>query len=290
MSRRITNLPSLFIVLFILLSLGWVSDTWSSLSGKVHCTKKPVNQFFEGCLCHSPDGVNFGPQPSVRIWFTGPDSLNPGQSATYRVWSRKDSLIAGGFNVAAYFGTLSVTDTVWTRLEDGELTHTQPRTRTSRDTVFWTFRYTAPNRPGARDTLYAAANDVDTSYDPNGDFWNFSPNFVVRVTGTSSVSENLSGTHAKNFSLSQNYPNPFNPSTGIRYQISGVSDVRLEVFDVLGRKVATLVNERQAAGSYQTTFNASSLASGTYLYRLEARALGSPAGVFSQTKKMLLVK
>jgi hypothetical protein len=85
------------------------------------------------------------------------------------------------------------------------------------------------------------------------------------------------------FALEQNYPNPFNPSTGIRYQVSRVSDVRLEVFDMLGRKVSTLVNERQSAGSYEVSFNAAGLASGVYFYKLSA-------GSFVQTKKMLLVK
>jgi hypothetical protein len=87
----------------------------------------------------------------------------------------------------------------------------------------------------------------------------------------------------KQFALEQNYPNPFNPSTEIRYQVSGVSDVRLEVFDMLGRKVATLVSERQAAGSYQVNFNAVSFASGVYFYRLQA-------GAFVETRKMMLVR
>jgi hypothetical protein len=85
------------------------------------------------------------------------------------------------------------------------------------------------------------------------------------------------------FKLEQNYPNPFNPSTGIRYQVPTVGDVRLEVFDVLGRKVATLVSERQSAGFYQTTFNAANLASGIYFYRLQT-------GSFTETRKMLLIK
>jgi hypothetical protein len=85
------------------------------------------------------------------------------------------------------------------------------------------------------------------------------------------------------FMLSQNYPNPFNPSTNIRYQVSGVSEVRLEVFDMLGRKVSTLVNERKAAGVYQVDFNAASLASGVYFYKLQA-------GSFSETRKMMLMK
>jgi hypothetical protein len=59
---------------------------------------------------------------------------------------------------------------------------------------------------------------------------------------------------------------------------------------MLGRRVATLVNERQAAGSYSATFNAASLASGMYFYRIEVRSSGSQAGNFVETKKMLLVK
>jgi len=83
--------------------------------------------------------------------------------------------------------------------------------------------------------------------------------------------------------LEQNYPNPFNPSTTIRYQLPVASEVKLEVYDVLGKKIATLVNERQSAGSYQVVWNASGLSSGTYFYRLQA-------GTFTQTKKMILVK
>ncbi|MFQ3597326.1 MAG: T9SS type A sorting domain-containing protein [Chloroherpetonaceae bacterium] len=85
------------------------------------------------------------------------------------------------------------------------------------------------------------------------------------------------------YALSQNYPNPFNPSTIINYQLAATNAVRLEVFDMLGRKVATLVNEQQSAGSYQATFNAVALASGVYFYRLQA-------GNFVETKKMMLVK
>ncbi len=85
------------------------------------------------------------------------------------------------------------------------------------------------------------------------------------------------------YSLSQNYPNPFNPSTVISYQLSVNSYVTLKVYDVIGREVATLVNERQEAGTYQTTFNAKGLSSGLYFYQLKA-------GNFVEIKKMLLTK
>ena len=78
--------------------------------------------------------------------------------------------------------------------------------------------------------------------------------------------------HAKpeGFALAQNFPNPFNPSTAISYQLSGVSLVTLKVYDVLGREVALLVNERKPAGSYTVQFNAGHLASGVYYARLQA--------------------
>ena len=94
-------------------------------------------------------------------------------------------------------------------------------------------------------------------------------------------------THANkqptDFQLEQNYPNPFNPSTTITYQLPIASNVSLKVFDMLGREVATLVNERQNAGQYQVRFDATRLASGMYFYRLQA-------GGYIETKKMMLVK
>ena len=87
------------------------------------------------------------------------------------------------------------------------------------------------------------------------------------------------------FSLSQNYPNPFNPSTRINYEMRNAGFVTLKVFDLLGKEVATLVNEKQSAGSYAVDFNSSefSLPSGIYFYTLNA-------GEFTETRKMVLIK
>jgi hypothetical protein len=85
------------------------------------------------------------------------------------------------------------------------------------------------------------------------------------------------------FALMQNYPNPFNPTTSIAYELPITAKVVLKVYDVLGREVATLVNQVQAAGRYVQPFNASGLSSGIYFYRLQA-------GNFVETKKMMLVK
>ena len=85
------------------------------------------------------------------------------------------------------------------------------------------------------------------------------------------------------YSLYQNYPNPFNPSTTIRYEIPERSLVTIKVYDVLGNEVETLVNEEKQSGEFEVEFNANNLPSGIYFYRLKA-------GVFNETKKMILLK
>jgi photosystem II stability/assembly factor-like uncharacterized protein len=83
--------------------------------------------------------------------------------------------------------------------------------------------------------------------------------------------------------LDQNYPNPFNPTTVVRYQLSAVSDVKLVLYDILGRQVTTLINRKQQPGAYSLRFDGSHLASGVYFYRLTA-------GSFVAVKRMLLIK
>jgi CubicO group peptidase (beta-lactamase class C family) len=92
------------------------------------------------------------------------------------------------------------------------------------------------------------------------------------------------------FQLYQNFPNPFNPSTSIQYTVagardqgSGISDVKLTVYDLLGREVALLVNEKRPAGTYTVHFDGSGLASGSYIYRLQADG-------FVQSRQFLLLK
>ena len=87
----------------------------------------------------------------------------------------------------------------------------------------------------------------------------------------------------KKYTLYQNYPNPFNPSTTIKYDLPQSSEVNLTVYNILGEKVRTLVNGMEGAGYHSVEFDASNLASGTYIYRLQAQN-------FIQTKKMLLLK
>jgi hypothetical protein len=85
------------------------------------------------------------------------------------------------------------------------------------------------------------------------------------------------------FSLAQNYPNPFNPSTTIKYGLPKDAKVSLVVFDMLGRKVMTLVNDMQKAGYHEVQFNSLNLSSGTYFYKISA-------GDFTSIKRMVLLK
>ncbi len=99
---------------------------------------------------------------------------------------------------------------------------------------------------------------------------------------------NISLNVPDNYSLSQNYPNPFNPLTRIKFEIpkrvsSQMSDVKLVVYDALGKEVQTLVNEKLSAGSYEVEFEGSNFSSGVYFYRLEA-------GNFSNVRRMILLK
>jgi hypothetical protein len=121
----------------------------------------------------------------------------------------------------------------------------------------------------------------------------------VYVTGTSGGSSSIyttikysqSGTPVlggesnipTNYGLDQNYPNPFNPNTVISYKLPVNSFVLLKIYDLLGREVATLVNEERTAGSYGVQWNAERFSSGVYFYKLEA-------GSFSQTRKLMLIR
>ena len=106
----------------------------------------------------------------------------------------------------------------------------------------------------------------------------------IDFDGTVSYSDEIEVvTQPFDYALCQNYPNPFNPETIIKYEIPQISNVKIEVFDVLGRVVKVLVDEQKTAGRYEIKFDASSLASGIYYYRIKANE-------FVQTKKMMLIK
>lgn len=140
-----------------------------------------------------------------------------------------------------------------------------------------------------RDTLSCAYSTADPIYSaasggyPIGDLNWFPSRYTAWKADPVSGVETLPGQLPETFSLEQNYPNPFNPSTTIRFDLPIASQVRLSVFDVLGREVRVLVNEQVAAGVHEVSFDARQFATGMYVYKLQA-------GNMVQTRKMLLLK
>ncbi|MBK8982811.1 MAG: T9SS type A sorting domain-containing protein, partial [Ignavibacteria bacterium] len=103
------------------------------------------------------------------------------------------------------------------------------------------------------------------------------PNTIVGIN-------NISAEVPDKYSLSQNYPNPFNPVTKIKFDIAGgAQNVKLIVYDAIGREVAVLINQSMNAGSYESEFRGENFASGIYFFRLTA-------GDFNEIKKMTLLK
>jgi len=107
-----------------------------------------------------------------------------------------------------------------------------------------------------------------------GDQWAFNPTSIVAVEQESKLTS---------FLLEQNYPNPFNPSTVVRYRLPVASNVRLVIYDLLGREVAVLVDGKKEAGTYEVKFDGTRLSSGVYFFRLQA-------GDFVQTRRLMLLK
>ncbi len=138
-----------------------------------------------------------------------------------------------------------------------------------------TISYTFMGKSGA--VVEVVANDTTA---PN--------NGTIQIDGATWNNNNSSGIEGDDqaptrYSLSQNYPNPFNPSTVINFSILKTEFISLKVFDVLGKEVATLVNEAKPAGNYRVTFDGAELPSGVYLYKLQTES-------FIETKKMSLIK
>ncbi|PIS30698.1 MAG: hypothetical protein COT43_01045 [Candidatus Marinimicrobia bacterium CG08_land_8_20_14_0_20_45_22] len=103
------------------------------------------------------------------------------------------------------------------------------------------------------------------------------------ITGNQITAIEMPGEILTDFALFQNYPNPFNPMTTIVYSIAVESVVKLQIYDLLGREVKTLVNQRMPSGKHIVNFNAKELKSGIYFYKIKA-------GDFEQMKRMILIK
>ncbi len=109
------------------------------------------------------------------------------------------------------------------------------------------------------------------------------PGNIYELTNPSIGIQNISTEIPSSFSLKQNYPNPFNPQTNIKFDVPESGTVKLEIYDISGKSIAELVNEKLSAGTYSYNWNAAGLSSGTYFYKLSVNG-------YSQTRKMILTK
>jgi methionine-rich copper-binding protein CopC len=177
------------------------------------------------------------------------------------------------------------------------------------------FRATPPGNPQAEFNAYIRGGDLTQSEfywllpDTSKNYWGLTYQWRIQVTQDSGydithklfladwttggiltvtgIKENRTEQVPAQYSLAQNYPNPFNPSTSISFALPFRSQVKLEIYNLLGQRVASLVNEERNAGAYEVTWSPS-LPSGVYLYRLDAA--GSEGQKFSQVRKMVYVK
>jgi len=120
---------------------------------------------------------------------------------------------------------------------------------------------------------------INASNNAGTGVWSSIWNFTINPTGTISINNEI----PKEYKIYNNYPNPFNPTTMIKFEIPKSSNVKISAFDITGKEIEVLVNEKLNAGTYQTGWNGSSYSSGVYFYRLETEN-------FTETKRMLLIK
>ncbi len=228
-----------------------------------------------GCDCHDPS-----PSSNVSVIISGPDTLLVNQTAVYKVTISGGPLIAAGTDIAASNGTLStIQGNSDLQILDGELTHTSPKQSGGASSVSFQFNFTASPSTG-KATIYANGNSVNFDHTNQGDQWNFAANKSITITMVSGIEDQNVITSYK---LDQNYPNPFNPSTKIKFTLPEASNVKLTIYDDIGKQVAVLVNDYLSSGTYRYTWNAANLASGIYFYRIEAKN-------FNMVKKMVLMK
>jgi len=209
-----------------------------------------------GCLCH-----DLTPTDSVLVWIEGPDSVFIGDTIQYKLIMTGGPAIAGGLNLASYFGILDSADTL-TQILFGELTHTSPNPF-SNDTVTWNFFYTAPDSELV-DTIYSVANSVNGDGIPsNLDQWNFGENFEIHVI------DNPIPVEFSNFIAMVNFNN-------VQISWTTLSEINNSGFEIERKaessdwsKISFVPGFGTTTETHSYTYNDSKLKVGSYSYRLK---------------------
>jgi Secretion system C-terminal sorting domain len=224
---------------------GGITWNQSSLNNKVVSSFAVIgSKIYAGTYSFNPSGVYVSTNNGTNWTITG---LNTKLVNT--VFAYNGKLCAGIYNEGMYYS--SNAGTTWTAKNEG-----------------------FASLPSVYSFLVANGYIFAGAYAYS--FWRRPLSEVIGI-------QNISSEIPSAYSLSQNYPNPFNPSTVMRFQLSVVGLTTLRVYDLMGREVATLVNEKLQPGTYETTFNGNNLSSGTYFYKLTS-------GDFTATKRLTLIK
>ena len=204
-------------------------------------------------------------------------------------WTRPDSINEYHYYEAIY--GIVIGNTMVTSRDDIQSANFDVNGDGNNEIIFVTnYQYKIID-PTTGNILYSADTDPEKAIDIDDD------GYIELIERTSSgtikivstpvlahpVSVNNQNDIVKNYDLKQNYPNPFNPTTIIEYTLSKNSDVKIIIYDILGKEVNTLVNQKQVSGTYKLNLNGNNLSSGSYFYSLIVDGV-------SESKKMILIK
>jgi hypothetical protein len=233
----------------IYVKVRFMTEGTPTTNDQFHVCVKVDPAFLTNLAVHT---VVSAPGQIGDFWFQTNESNGvPSAAVAYDTWHWQKIVVDGN----------SVSVTAWA---DGEA---MPDTAT--------YSYEALTATEAPTFILVGVTDDDSSSVQVGGVWYNETPAGLEISDEAPI--------ATRFELGQNYPNPFNPTTHIRFNIPETANTKLTVFNVMGEKVATLVNSVMQAGGHTVSWNASSMPTGVYFYQLESAN-------FSQTKKLLLVK
>jgi hypothetical protein len=227
-----------------------------------------------GWTITNTDNVNF----SQSNLASGP-TLGGTKSIVMLLQSANGTSTSYHYLISHVFNSINLTDSIkfdWAYAPYGGESVEGLKVQVSTDGGY-SFPFTIFNRIGSQ---LATAPATGESFIPSDSSqWRTFSVCLNSVIGIKKISDNV----PDKFTLFQNYPNPFNPATIINYQLPMSVNVKLTIYDMLGREISILVNEKQQPGTYQVEWNGANFASGIYFYKLEA-------GDFKKTKRMVLIK